>query len=185
LARSLEVLLAVGYVYVGMDHFALPNDPLAVAKRQGRLHRNFQGYTDDDARSLIGFGVTSIGRTPFGYVQNLSETGAWARAVEAGRLPVAKGLAMSVEDCLRAYVIERIMCDGTIDLEIAGGFFDAEPDWYEPEVGQLDILARDGLLIREGARISLTPAGIGLARIVASTFDSYLRQDRARHSVAL
>jgi coproporphyrinogen III oxidase-like Fe-S oxidoreductase len=85
----------------------------------------------------------------------------------------------------RAYVIERIMCDGTIDLEIAGGFFDAEPDWYEPEVGQLDILARDGLLIREGARITLTPAGIGLARIVASTFDSYLRHDRARHSVAL
>lgn len=182
---SAQELIAGGYVPIGIDHFALPDDTLAKAMRAGKLHRNFQGYTDDDARSLIGFGATSIGRTPFGYVQNLSETGAWGRAVEAGRLPVSKGLAMSMEDCLRAYVIERIMCDGTIDLDVAGGFFDAEPDWYEPEIEQLDILARDGLIIRAGAKIALTPAGVGLARIVAATFDSYLRHDRARHSVAV
>ena len=182
---SAQELIAGGYVPIGIDHFALPDDPLTKAMRGGKLHRNFQGYTDDDARSLIGFGATSIGRTPFGYVQNQSETGAWARAIEAGHLPVSKGLSMNLDDCLRAYVIERIMCDGTIDLEIAGGFFDAEPDWYEPEVEQLDILARDGLIIREGARITLTPAGTGLARIVAATFDSYLRHDRARHSVAV
>ena len=182
---SARDLIEGGYSPIGIDHFAVPEDSLAKAMRAGKLHRNFQGYTDDDARSLIGFGATAIGRTPFGYVQNQSETGAWARAIEAGHLPVSKGLAMSVDDCLRAYVIERIMCDGTIDLDIAGGFFEAEPDWYEPEVEQLDILARDGLITREGARITLTPAGAGLARIVASTFDSYLRHDRARHSVAV
>jgi len=182
---SAQELIEGGYVPIGIDHFALPDDTLTKAMRAGKLHRNFQGYTDDDARTLIGFGATAIGRTPFGYVQNQSETGAWARAIEAGHLPVSKGIAMSMDDCLRAYVIERIMCDGTIDLEIAGGFFDAEPDWYEPEVEQLDILARDGLITRDGARITLTPAGTRLARIVASTFDSYLRHDRARHSVAV
>ena len=182
---SAQELIKGGYVPIGIDHFALPGDTLTKAMQAGKLHRNFQGYTDDDARSLIGFGATSIGRTPFGYVQNQSETGAWARAIETGHLPVSKGLVMSLDDCLRAYVIERIMCDGTIDLEIAGGFFDTEPDWYEPEVEQLDILARDGLITRDGARITLTPAGTGLARIVASTFDIYLRHDRARHSVAV
>jgi oxygen-independent coproporphyrinogen-3 oxidase len=182
---SAQELIAGGYVPIGIDHFALPEDSLTKAMQAGKLHRNFQGYTDDDARSLIGFGVTSIGRTPFGYLQNQSETGAWARAIEAGHLPVSKGLVMSLDDCLRAYVIERIMCVGTIDLEIAGGFFDAEPNWYEPEIEQLEILTRDGLITREGARITLTPSGIGLARVVAATFDSYLRHDRARHSVAV
>jgi oxygen-independent coproporphyrinogen-3 oxidase len=182
---SAQALIDGGYEPIGIDHFALPGDTLTKAMKAGKLHRNFQGYTDDDARALIGFGATAIGRTPFGYMQNQSETGAWARAIEAGRLPVAKGLTLSVDDCLRAYVIERIMCDGAIDLEVAGGFFDAEPDWYEPEVEQLDILARDGLITREGAKITLTPAGAGLARIVASTFDSYFRHDRARHSVAV
>ena len=182
---SAQALINGGYVPIGIDHFALPHDPLAIAAREGRMHRNFQGYTDDEARALIGFGATSIGRTPFGYVQNQSETGAWARAIEAGHLPVAKGHAMSVDDCLRAYVIERIMCDGAIDLEAAAAFFEVAPDWYLPEVEQLDILERDGLLTREGAKLTLTPAGAGLARVVAATFDTYLLRDRARHSVAV
>ncbi len=182
---SAQALSAGGYLPIGIDHFALPDDALAKAAKAGKLHRNFQGYTDDDARSLIGFGVTAIGRTPFGFVQNLTETGAWARAIIAGQLPVSKGHAMGVDDCLRAYVIERIMCDGTIDLDVAGQFFDVKGDWYEPEVGQLEILARDGLITRNGARITLTPAGSALARIVASIFDLYLRHDRARHSVAV
>ena len=182
---SAQALVAGGYQPIGIDHFALPDDSLAKAAREGRLHRNFQGYTDDDARSLIGFGATSIGRTPFGYVQNQSETGAWARAIEAGHLPVSKGLAMGVDDCLRGYVIERIMCDGAVNLEAAAAFFDVAPDWYVPEIEQLDILQRDGLITRAGARLTLTPAGATLARVVAATFDSYLLRDRARHSVAV
>lgn len=182
---SAQALIDGGYVPIGIDHFALPGDELAIASREGRLHRNFQGYTDDDARALIGFGATSIGRTPFGYVQNQSETGAWARAIEAGHLPIAKGHAMTIDDCLRAYVIERIMCDGAIDLDAAAAFFDVAPDWYLPECEQLDLMARDGLLTREGAKITLTPAGAGLARVVAATFDTYLLRDRARHSVAV
>ena len=182
---SAQALVTHGYQAIGIDHFARPDDALAKAARAGRLHRNFQGYTDDDARSLIGFGATSIGRTPFGYVQNQSETGAWARAIESGHLPVSKGLAMSVDDCLRAYVIERIMCDGEVDLDIAAAFFDVAPDWHLAESEQLDNLQRDGLITRTGAKLTLTPAGAGLARVVAATFDSYLLRDRARHSVAV
>ena len=93
---------------------------LAIAAKTGELHRNFQGYTADAAQTLIGIGATSIGRTPSGYVQNIVETGAWARAVAAGNLPVARGHALTQQDNLRAHVIERIMCDGKIDLAAAG-----------------------------------------------------------------
>ena len=88
-------LVASGYVRIGIDHFALAGDSLAIAAAQGRLHRNFQGYTSDAAQTLIGIGATAIGRTPQGYVQNASETGAWSRAVAAGKLPVARGLALA------------------------------------------------------------------------------------------
>jgi oxygen-independent coproporphyrinogen III oxidase len=181
---SAQALVDGGYVQIGLDHFALPTDPLAVAAANGRLRRNFQGYTDDNAETLIGFGATSIGCTPFGYVQNISETGAWSRAVAAGKLPVAKGFALSLDDMLRGHVIERIMCDGAIDLAAAGRLFGFEPDWWSPEEATLDILQRDGLLMRDGAQITLTDEGRSLARVVASTFDAYLK-GQARHSIAV
>jgi oxygen-independent coproporphyrinogen-3 oxidase len=182
---SAQALVDGGYVQIGLDHFALPTDPLARAAAEGRLHRNFQGYTDDAADCLLGFGVTAIGRTPFGYVQNETETGAWARAVAAGKLPVSKGHALSLEDMLRGYVIERIMCDGTVDLDDAGRQFCFDADWWDKEAPTLDILQRDGLLLRDGARINLTPEGAKLSRVVAMTFDAYLARGQARHSVAV
>jgi oxygen-independent coproporphyrinogen-3 oxidase len=178
-------LVAGGYIQIGIDHFARPGDSLAVAAAGGHLHRNFQGYTSDDARTLIGIGATSIGRTPQGYVQNASETGAWSRAVAAGKLPIARGHAMREQDPLRAYVIERIMCDGSVDLAAAGKSLGFAHDWYAAEVPELLRMQQDGLLTYAGGKLSLAPGAAPLARVVAAVFDSYLRASNVRHSVAV
>ncbi|KIZ40102.1 MULTISPECIES: oxygen-independent coproporphyrinogen III oxidase [Rhodopseudomonas] len=180
-----EALVKGGYVRLGLDHFALPGDSLAIAATTGRLHRNFQGYTSDAARTLIGIGSTSIGRTPLGYVQNISETGAWSRAVTAGKLPIARGHAMNGQDDLRAHVIERLMCDGKVDLVAAGRAHGDSDDWYAPEQDALDELQRDGLLVRNGGQVTLTADGARLSRVVASVFDTYLRNSSVRHSIAV
>jgi oxygen-independent coproporphyrinogen III oxidase len=178
-------LVASGYTQIGTDHFALPGDSLAIAAAEGSLHRNFQGYTSDAARTLIGIGATAIGRTPQGYVQNASETGAWSRAVAAGKLPVARGHVLRKQDSLRAHVIERIMCDGSVDLSAAGRALGFEDDWYAEEVPELIRLRNDRLLTYAGGKLSLTPEGIPLARVVAAVFDTYLRDSAVRHSVAV
>jgi oxygen-independent coproporphyrinogen-3 oxidase len=178
-------LVANGYIQIGIDHFARPDDSLAVAAASGRLHRNFQGYTSDTARTLIGIGATAIGRTPQGFVQNASETGAWSRAVTAGKLPVARGHAFQEQDTLRAGVIERIMCDGSVDLAEAGRAQGLADDWYAEEVPELLQMQADRLLTYADGKLSLTPEGEPLARVVASAFDIYLRNSTARHSVAV
>lgn len=180
-----SALVSGGYARIGIDHFALPSDPLAIATGAGKLRRNFQGYTSDAAQTLIGVGATSIGRTPQGYVQNAAETGAWSRAVSAGRLPVARGHAVSAEDELRAYVIERIMCDGAIDLSTAGRAFGFDDDWCAAEKAALAELEGDGLVSRVEDRLTLAPDSMHFARIVASVFDAYLRAAAVRHSVAV
>lgn len=114
-----SALVEAGYVAIGLDHFALPNDSMAKAAKAGTLRRNFQGYTTDRAETMLGVGSTSIGRTPSGYLQNLLETGAWARSIDAGVLPIAKGVALSQDDTLRDHVIERLMCTGEVDLDAA------------------------------------------------------------------
>jgi oxygen-independent coproporphyrinogen-3 oxidase len=183
--RAAAALAAEGYVPVGLDHFALPEDALAEAARTGRLHRNFQGYTTDRAETLIPLGASAIGRTPRGFVQSIAETGAWARAVAAGLLPVAKGRAFCGDDRLRGHVIERLMCDGAVELGAAAQVFGAAPDWWEEHAAALDDLERDGLLNRTKDRLALTPDGLRLARVVASVFDRYLAGSAARHSVAV
>jgi oxygen-independent coproporphyrinogen-3 oxidase len=178
-------LVANGYVQIGIDHFALAHDSLAISAAEGNLHRNFQGYTSDTARTLIGIGATSIGRTPQGYVQNASETGAWARAVAAGKLPVARGHALAEQDALRAGVIERIMCDGSVDLAAAGRALGFADDWYAEAVPELLQMQDDRLLTYAGGKLSLAPEAAPLARVVASVFDTYLRGSAVRHSVAV
>ena len=178
-------LVAGGYTQIGIDHYALPWDTLAIAATEGRLRRNFQGYTNDTARTLIGIGATAIGRAPQGYVQNASETGAWSRAVAAGRLPVARGHALRGQDLLRSNVIERIMCNGAVDLAAAGDAVGYPGDWYAEHIPELLQMQSDGLLTYADGRISLPPKGKPLARVVASVFDAYLRNCTARHSVAV
>jgi oxygen-independent coproporphyrinogen-3 oxidase len=178
-------LVENGYVQIGIDHFALAEDSLAIAAAEGRLHRNFQGYTSDAARTLIGLGATSIGRTPQGYVQNASETGAWSRAVTAGKLPIARGHALTAQDRLRSGVIERIMCDGKADLAAAGRTLGLAEGWYADEMPQLLRMQQDGLLTLEDGKLRLAAEGLPLARVAASVFDTYLRDSAARHSVAV
>jgi oxygen-independent coproporphyrinogen-3 oxidase len=180
-----EALVSSGYTQIGIDHFALPGDSLAIAAAAGRLHRNFQGYTSDTARTLIGIGETAIGRTPQGFVQNASETGAWSRAVAAGKLPVARGHALQGQDPLRSHVIERIMCDGSVDLSEAGRTLGFEDDWYIEEIPALIQLQKDNLLTYADGKVLLTPEGVPLARVVAAVFDTYLRDSTARHSAAV
>jgi oxygen-independent coproporphyrinogen III oxidase len=178
-------LVSSGYAQIGIDHFARPDDSLAIAATVGRLHRNFQGYTSDTARTLIGIGATAIGRTPQGYVQNASETGAWSRAVAAGKFPVARGHILREQDSLRSYVIERIMCDGSVDLSAAGRGLRVEDDWYVEEIPVLIQLQKDNLLTYADGKVLLTPEGVPLARVVAAVFDTYLRDSTARHSAAV
>lgn len=180
-----EALVKGGYVRIGIDHFALPGDSLAVAAATGELHRNFQGYTPDASPTLIGIGATSIGRTPSGYVQNISETGAYMRAVEAGKLPIARGHAFKGQDDLRAHVIERIMCDGKVDLNAVGRIFGAAEEWYDGEREAIAELQKDGVLTYADGALTLTPAGEPLARVVAAVFDTYLRNSSVRHSIAV
>ncbi|MGD1954591.1 MAG: oxygen-independent coproporphyrinogen III oxidase [Sphingomonadales bacterium] len=181
-----EALVAMGYVAIGLDHFAVPDDPLALAVRQGTLRRNFQGYTTDTATTLLGMGATSIGRTPHGYTQSIAETRAWTRAVEAGTLPIAKGCALTADDTLRGWVIEQLMCNGRVDLAAAAAQHKAPLGWYAEVETDLAQMERDGLIYRDAAhRITMTKAGAPLVRTVAAVFDAYLRAKAAQHSVAV
>ncbi len=179
-----EALKAAGYIRIGMDHFARPEDELAKADRDGTLRRNFQGYTTDTAETLLGVGASSIGRTPSGYVQNITETGAWARAVEAGTLPVARGVALSPDDRIRGQVIEELMCRGRVDLDMVAEAHSA-PGWYLGDLPALAPMVEDGIVVLEGARLTLTDIGAPLVRVVAAVFDTYLEGGRARHSMAV
>ncbi|EPX81148.1 oxygen-independent coproporphyrinogen III oxidase [Litoreibacter arenae] len=180
-----EALVNAGYVAIGLDHFALPDDAMAQAAANGTLRRNFQGYTTDRAETMLGVGVTSIGRTPSGYFQNIAETGAWARAVEAGELPVGKGVAFKDQDALRGHVIERLMCIGEVDLDDAGRCFDAPRHWYAEHEAELIVLQADGLITRQGGKLKVTERGMQVVRVVASAFDAYFSSSPARHAVAV
>jgi oxygen-independent coproporphyrinogen III oxidase len=199
-----ETLEECGYAPIGLDHFASPGDDLRPAARTGRLHRNFQGYTTDRADALIGLGASSIGRLPQGYVQNAPDIGAYARAIEAGQFATARGFELSGEDCLRARIIERLMCDLAVDLDAELGVaqrraaevrttrFRAMPfgglqpaiDFAE-ELAALDKLSDTGIVQRDGHRVYVTEAGRPFVRLVAAAFDAYLPKDQKRHSAVV
>lgn len=179
-AVAAEVFASFGYQAIGLDHFALPEDELSIAAREGRLHRNFQGYTSDDADTLIGVGASSIGKLPQGFVQNAPDTAGYARHIAAGRFATVKGLALTEDDKLRATIIERLMCDLALDLDRFGG-----PAAFVSEYEELKTLAAQGLITIDGARITVTTGGRPYVRIVASVFDSYLAAAQKRHSVAV
>lgn len=176
-----DTLCGLGYQAVGLDHFALPGDELAVAAREGRLRRNFQGYTVDEADALIGLGASAIGKLPQGFVQNAPDLGGYSRAVEAGRFATVKGLALSDEDRLRSHVIERLMCDLALDLNtVEGG-----AARFARELETLAPLADEGLLTIAAGRIEITERGRPYVRIAAAVFDTYLAASQKKHSVAV
>ncbi|MCI4661908.1 MAG: oxygen-independent coproporphyrinogen III oxidase [Neomegalonema sp.] len=174
-----------GYVPIGIDHFARPDDPLAIAQENGTMRRNFQGYTTDVAETLLGLGSTSIGRTPSGYVQNASETGAWARAIMEGRLPIGRGLAFKGQDRMRGAVIEALMCYGSADLDAIGAAHGEPSGWWAHEASALAPLITDNIAALDGGHLRVQDTGLPMHRIVAACFDEYLNASRARHSVAV
>jgi len=175
-------LAAAGYVAIGLDHFAHPADPLAVAYAMGHLHRNFQGYTTDAAPALIGVGASSIGSLPQGYVQNAPHLKAYREAIERGRLATARGVALSNDDRIRRSIIERLMCDLRVDL---ADFMDDPCKAFSGEIANLQTLADEGAVAVEGTRIVIFPAMRPLVRKVASVFDHYLSKGTARYSRAV
>jgi len=175
-----ETLERCGYVRVGIDHFASANDDLLRAAQGGRLHRNFQGYTTDQAQALIGLGASAIGRLPQGYVQNAPDIGSYLRAIDARQFAVKKGIAFSPEDRVRARIIERLMCDFTVDLDDC----DATDD-FSVELSEVDQLRSAGIVVRDGRQIFVTREGRPLVRLVAAAFDSYLPKNQNRHSAAV
>ncbi len=176
-----ETLQSFGYQLIGLDHFALPGDELAIAAAEHRLHRNFQGYTADDAGALIGLGASAIGKLPQGFVQNAPDLAGYLRSVGGGRFATVKGLALSDDDRLRGRIIERLMCDLEVDLDtVAGG-----AAVFADELAALAPLADDGLLTISGARVAISERGRPYVRIAAAAFDAYLKTGQKRHSVAV
>ena len=181
LSRSLAAFQAAGYVYVGMDHFALPNDALAIAKRQGRLHRNFQGYSTQPDCDLIGLGVSSIGRIGATYSQNAKTMSEYCDLLDQGRFPVVRGLAMSRDDLLRRAVIMALMCQGQVQFEsIELAWLVDFARYFAAELAALQTLAEQGLVKLDGGGIQVTATGWYFVRAVAMVFDRYLQSDRNR-----
>ena len=182
---ALAQLQAAGYDYIGMDHFALPQDALAVAKRQGRLQRNFQGYSTQPDCDLIGLGVSAIGKVGTHYCQNAKTLEEYQDALELGQLPIARGLVLGRDDALRRCLIMAIMCQGEIDFQSINSAWlvDMQQD-FAPELAQLQALAEDGLLQLRADGFSLTATGWLMVRAVAMVFDKHLQADlqRSRYS---
>ena len=181
LSRSVDALMKAGYVYVGMDHFALPEDALAVAKRQGRLHRNFQGYSTQPDCDLIGLGVSAIGRMGGTYSQNAKTMEEYVDMLDNGQLPIVKGLALSRDDLIRRSWIMTIMCQGHVQYDAfnEAWLIDAKK-YFAPELTQLETLQSQGLVTLSNGGLQVTHMGWFFVRGVAMVFDKYLQADRHR-----
>ena len=179
LRLSIEELGAAGYGYIGMDHFALPEDELVRAQHAGSLQRNFMGYTTHADCDLIGLGVSAISHIGRSFSQNFRELPAWEAAVRSGGPPVWRGLELDDDDVLRADVIQRLMCRGEIDIEAVerahGVHFER---YFATALEQLDALKRDGLVEIDARRIAATARGRLLLRSLAMCFDRYLGEAR-------
>lgn len=173
-------LVADGYRMIGIDHYARPDDPMTRALDAGVLRRNFQGYTTDEADTLIALGASAIGQTPSGYVQNAPDVRSWMIAVNEGRLPVAKGVAVTREDALRRAVIERLMTDFRVDPQAIA----RDHGLDAPQVDLSD-LQRAGVVSVEAGVITVNSAYKPLARLAAAAFDAYLQTGKAKHSVSV
>jgi oxygen-independent coproporphyrinogen-3 oxidase len=181
LGGAIQGFLGFGYTYIGMDHFALPGDTLAAAKRQGRLHRNFQGYSTQPDCDLIGLGVSAIGRMGATYSQNAKTLPEYYDAVRQGHFPVVRGLALSRDDLVRRAVIMALMCQGRVEFEsIELAHLVTMREYFATELESLKPLVDMGLVELEPDAIQVTPRGWYFVRGVAMVFDRHLRADKTR-----
>ena len=172
-----ERLKQAGYVYIGMDHFAKPDDELAVAQREGSLYRNFQGYSTHAECDLVAMGVTSIGMVSNTYSQNVKTVEEYAELIDAGKLPVYRGIELNDDDILRREVITKLICQFELDMASIASQFNIDfAEYFALEMNEIRQIESDGLLIIDGDVISVLPAGRLLIRNVCMVFDRYLRE---------
>jgi oxygen-independent coproporphyrinogen-3 oxidase len=183
--RAADMLIEAGYQAIGIDHFALPDDQLAIAERSGTLARNFQGYTTDRANALIGLGASSISQLPQGYSQNMPATAEYQRLIAAGSLSQCRGIELSADDKARAWLIAEIMCFREIHLSELEQRFGAIGRQLAQEMRVTAASDTDGLIQLDNGVFSLSQSGKTYARVVASYFDAYLSNGRGRHSAAV
>jgi oxygen-independent coproporphyrinogen-3 oxidase len=181
LQMTIEKLTKAGYIFIGMDHFAKPNDELAIAQRERTLHRNFQGYTTKAEAELFGFGATSISMLYDGYVQNYKVLRDYYETIDSGNLPIERGVYLNQDDIIRRDVIMRLMCHfRVVKSEIEEKYNINFDTYFDYELKQLEDMETDGLLTLYPDRIDVTPIGRLLIRNIASTFDVYLRNKKER-----
>jgi len=181
LSNAIATFLNAGYVYVGMDHFALPTDALAIAKRQGRLHRNFQGYSTQPDCDLISLGVSAIGRVGATYSQNAKTLEEYYDYLNQGRFPIVHGLALTRDDLVRRAVIMAIMCQGELQYEaIELAYMINFKQYFATELEALKELEKTGMVTLDENSLQVTDFGWFFVRAVGMVFDRYLQTDRNR-----
>lgn len=187
LKLTIEKLGDAGYVYIGMDHFARPDDELAVAQRAGTLQRNFQGYSTRGGADIYAFGMSSISQTPDTYWQNLKDLPAYYAALDAGRMPWARGYVLTEDDRIRREVIMQIMCNLGVDYDAVSARLGVNVrEYFARELDSLDDLEADGLLERTPPRLRVTDLGRLLVRVIAMRFDAHLpRATERRHAMTI
>ncbi|MBE7537870.1 MAG: oxygen-independent coproporphyrinogen III oxidase [Opitutaceae bacterium] len=176
-------LISAGYVDIGLDHFARPDDTLAISLRNGTLQRNFQGYSTQAGTSLYGFGISAISSTEETYRQNHKTLSGWRAALDRDELPVERGMRLTKDDRQRRIVIMRIMCDRRIDYVALSRLLGQDfQSLFAPELAKLEDLQRDGLLRRHAAGFDVTPRGVPLLRVIAMRFDATLTPSARQHA---
>jgi len=181
LALAIKRLIEAGYVYIGMDHFAKPEDELAVAQRQGRLHRNFQGYSTYADCDLLAFGISAIGKVGPTYVQNFKTLDEYYDRLDHGLLPIARGVELNADDILRRSIIQALMCHFELSIEsIESAHLIDFPTYFAAELEDLRELQQAGLVRIDRDWITVLPPGRMLVRAISMVFDRYLRADRQR-----
>lgn len=181
LGLAIEKFTSAGYVYIGMDHFAKSGDELAVAQRQGRLHRNFQGYSTHAECDLIALGVSAIGKLPSAYSQNVRTLNKYYDRLDCGMLPIMRGLELTSDDLLRWTIIQGLMCHFEVEkATVESGYLIEFDRYFARELAELENFASEGLLTLENDWISITKTGRLFVRNICMVFDKYLRADRER-----
>jgi oxygen-independent coproporphyrinogen-3 oxidase len=180
LKLAVTTLLAAGYVYIGMDHFALPEDDLAIALEQGTLQRNFQGYSTQADCDLIALGVSAISRIGDTYAQNHRDLLDYYNTLDQQQLPLAKGLVMTRDDEIRRAAIHDLLCQSMLNIASFEQVWDINfATYFAPELVQMQTLEHDGLVELTEGSIDITPRGRFLARIIAMRFDRHLREAKS------
>mgnify|MGYP006305355375 CR=1 FL=1 len=182
LLMSIKMLTEAGYEYIGMDHFALPSDELALAREKGTLRRNFQGYAAKAGSEVFAFGITGISQLENVYSQNAKSTEEYYKSLENEKFPVFKGISLSFDDRVRREVISSIMCNDFIDKNKIAGLYGIDfNEYFSGEMKLLDDFRMDGMLFDDSDYIKITGRGKIILRNIAMTFDSYIKEDTKKN----